>query len=275
MSPAYLIIRSNKAIFALVVPVWDYVSWRRRATRFPDIKDESLGRLVRDFWPQRLPEQEAELIKSVRDNYLKRRKEFPEGKDLGAGTRVWQRRRSVASIARHSGITERKGRLLFNTLRWFQPARILELGTSLGLSTLYMALARPESRILTLEGHSGVAQIAEETFRRLGLHNITVIRSSFEEGLGDALAEMGGVDFVFIDGDHRYFSTIRAVDAIVAQAKPPFIIAVDDIRWSGEMKAAWNQIRHNAYLRLNLDLFDLGISFCMNYPVQETLCVRA
>lgn len=258
-----------------VVSVWDYLSWRRRATRYPDIKDEAIGRLVRELWPQRLPDREAALITSVREGYLKRKNEFPEGKDLGAGSRIWQRRRSVASIARHSGITERKGRILFNTLRWFQPERILELGTSLGLSTLYMALARPESRILTLEGNTGVAQIAEDTFRRLGLNNIKVIRSSFEEGLGDALDELGGVDFVLIDGDHRYFSTIRAVDVIIAQAKPPFIIAVDDIRWSGEMKAAWNQIRQNAYLRLNLDLFDLGMSFCMNYPVQETLCVRA
>lgn len=258
-----------------MVPIWDYLLWRRSATRLPDIKDEAVARLVREYWPHPLPEKEAAVIHRIREDYLKRKNEYPEGKDLGAGSRLWRRRRSVASIARYSGISERKGRILFHTIRWLQPGRMLELGTSLGLSTLYMALASPESRIFTLEGHSGLASIAEATFKNLGLHNITVIRSSFEEGLGDALAELGGVDFVFIDGDHRYFSTIRAVDSIIAQAKPPFVIAIDDIRWSGEMKAAWNQIRHNAYLRLNLDLFDMGMSFCLNYPVQETLCVRA
>lgn len=258
-----------------MVPIWDYLSWRRSATRMPDIKDDGVALLVREYWPQDLPEKEAAVIQSVREEYLKRKNEFPEGRDLGAGSRLWRRRRSVASIARYSGISERKGRILFNTIRWLQPGRILELGTSVGLSTLYMALASPDSRILTLEGHLGLASIAEATFKNQGLNNIKVIRSSFEEGLGDALAELGGVDFVFIDGDHRYFSTIRAIDVIIAQAKPPFIITVDDIRWSGEMKAAWNQIRHNAYLRLNLDLFDMGMSFCMNYPVQETLYVRA
>lgn len=258
-----------------MVPPWDYVSWRKRATRFPDLKDSSISRLVRDFWPAPLPEKEAAIIRSVREDYRKRNAEYPEGHDLGAGSRLFARPRSVASIACRSGITERKGRLLFNTVRWFRPARILELGTSLGLSTLYMALARPESRILTLEGNRGLAHIAEDTFNRLGLSNIRVINSSFEEGLGDALAELGGVDFIFMDGDHRYFSTIRAVDLIIAQSRPPFIIALDDIRWSGEMRSAWNQICRNSYLRLNLDLYDLGISFCMNYPVQETVCVRA
>ena len=78
-----------------------------------------------------------------------------------------------------------------------KPKRILEIGTAVGFSALFMASCLPEARITTLELDEARADEAEENIRRLGAENrVQVLR-------GDAaklLTELQGLyDFVLID----------------------------------------------------------------------------
>jgi len=66
-------------------------------------------------------------------------------------------------------------------LRYFKPVNILELGTSLGISTSAFALARPDAIIHSIEGCSGIASTAAETFEKHGFDNIKVHIGSFEK----------------------------------------------------------------------------------------------
>ncbi|MCX7649210.1 MAG: class I SAM-dependent methyltransferase [Flavobacteriales bacterium] len=254
--------------------LWEYLRWHSRSVRHPKIQDPQIYKLVCENWPLPLPDKENNLIRTTFQGYLVNTSPLPEGMDWGAGPRAIKPPRTVRDVARRSSITPAKGRILFQTVRTLKPGRILELGTSLGLSTLYLALANPESRIITVEGHAGLASLAQDTFHQLGLAHVEVWNGSFEEMLPKAMQTFGGVDFALIDGDHTYLSTIKNIDYIIANSRPPFALAVDDIRWSSEMLAAWRQIQQNAFLRLHLDLFNLGLSFCRNYPAQETWNVR-
>lgn len=251
-----------------------YINWRKKATRRPNVRDERLRNFIYEILPAPLPEQVQSIIQKARQHYASKTREFPSAVEFGAGSRWALGRRSIASIARKTAISERRGKILFNTVRWAQPSRVLELGTGLGISTLYIALAAPHARILTIDGHPDLVSWARDAFTSLGIRNVEVVQASFDEGLADALDDLGGVDFAWIDGDHQYLSTIRNTDVILSKSKPPVVLGFDDIRWSGEMSAAWYHLCSNPYLRLNLDFFDMGLCFCINYPIHETLCIR-
>jgi len=106
-----------------------------------------------------------------------------EVEDMGAGSAVAAgRQRSIGEIARHAAKPARLGRLLYRIAKYYQCDRIVELGTSLGLSTAYLAGGAEEGavsgegrangvRVWTIEGAASVASVAsaailKKPFRR-------------------------------------------------------------------------------------------------------------
>ena len=47
-------------------------------------------------------------------------------------------------------------------VKHYQPATILELGTSLGITTSYLSLAKPDARLITMEGSKEIADVAKK-----------------------------------------------------------------------------------------------------------------
>ena len=89
-----------------------------------------------------------------------------------------------------------------------QSRNILELGTNLGLGTLYLANSEHCKRVVTIEGCPTLSQMAKNGFKQLGISNITIINDRFEPALPKALADMPSLDMLFIDGNHSYQPTI-------------------------------------------------------------------
>src|SRR6201991_444572 len=63
-----------------------------------------------------------------------------EIEDLGAGS-AWKasRQRSVGDITRRAAKPAKLGQLLYRVARYYRPGKVVELGTSLGVSTAYLA----------------------------------------------------------------------------------------------------------------------------------------
>ena len=110
------------------------------------------------------------------------------------------------------------GQLLFRLSRYYRPAQMLELGTSLGLSSAYLQLGHPGGMLTTFEGAASVAAVARENFSELGLSEIKLVEGNFDHTLAAALKETGPVDLAFVDGNHRFEPTIRYYE----QLKPFF-----------------------------------------------------
>jgi len=79
---------------------------------------------------------------------------------------------------------------------------ILELGTSLGISTLALALAAPDKRVVTVEGCPVMAEIASANLIRHGAQNAEVINMEFSQALEKLRAEGTTVSMALIDGNH-------------------------------------------------------------------------
>ncbi|HNV52129.1 MAG TPA: class I SAM-dependent methyltransferase [Tenuifilaceae bacterium] len=166
---------------------------------------------------------------------------------------------SLGKIANSVSIPSHLGRLIYRLAKHYQPKNIVELGTSVGISTMYLAKGNPSASIYTIEGDEAVLGIAQNRFRKFGLTNIQTLSGNFEDQLPRVLNELSSVDFVFIDGDHNGRALINNFNLILPKVNHKTIIIVDDIRWSKGMEKAWEYISSNSKVTLSIDLFRCGI----------------
>jgi len=182
--------------------------------------------------------------------------------DFGAGSSVSKtNQRTVSSIARNAAKSKKLGQLLFRMVKFYQPSTILELGTSLGITSSYLALANQDARMITMEGSKEIAEAARKNFRNLEIRNLEIVEGNFDDKLSSAITQLSSIDFVFIDGNHRKEPTERYFKELLAKMNKDSILVFDDIHWSNEMEAAWEAIKNNAAVTCSIDLFFIGIVF--------------
>jgi predicted O-methyltransferase YrrM len=180
--------------------------------------------------------------------------------DLGAGSSgTNSSSRSVASIARTAAKPKKYGQLLYRIVRYYEPKTILDLGTSLGITTAYLALANPDAKLVTIEGAREIAEIAKRNFKILNLENTELIRGDFKYTLPMALKKMPVIDFAFIDGNHRRAATESYFRQVVEQVGNNSMLIFDDVHWSKEMEDAWGYIKQHPAVTCTIDLFFIGI----------------
>src|SRR5689334_21040044 len=111
-------------------------------------------------------------------------------------------------------------------------ARILEIGTAIGYSGIWLAGALPPGGMLvTMEKDEARAREARENFARAGVAD----RASVV--VGDAqlkLAKVSGpFDLIFQDGDKRQYAPM--LDRLVALLRPRGLLVTDNVLWDGEV----------------------------------------
>ncbi|MFL5728075.1 MAG: O-methyltransferase [Cytophagaceae bacterium] len=182
--------------------------------------------------------------------------------DYGAGSQVERGSlRPISSIARHSEKSPVLAQLIFKLVDHFQPAVVLDLGTSLGITTLYESFAREQATIYTFEGCPNTARIALRNFHRLKRKNINLIEGNIDNTLPALLPKISKIDFVFFDANHRFEPTINYFNICLSKAHEYSVFIFDDIHWSEEMEQAWEKIKADERVTLTIDLFYIGLVF--------------
>jgi predicted O-methyltransferase YrrM len=200
-------------------------------------------------------------IEALRKQLLKNEKVI-QVTDLGAGSRTGATStRQIRAIAATAAKPAKYAQLLFRLVNHFQPRTVLELGTSLGLTTAYLAMGRRQSQVITFEGCPNLAAEASRSFRQLRLHNIRQVTGHLDDTLPATLQALPAVDMVYFDGNHRYEPTMRYFEACLAKRTEDSVFVIDDIYWSPEMVRAWRSICRHPEVTLSIDLFQLGLIF--------------
>lgn len=184
--------------------------------------------------------------------------------DLGAGSRTGAgQSRQLGQIARSAQKPVRYAQLLNRLVNRFSPTTILELGTSLGLTTAYLAdaAAHTNSRVITFEGCPNIASKARQNLDKLGYQNVDIVVGDLSKTLASQLAEIRSLDFVFFDANHRYQPTIQYFSSCLEKAHNDSLFIFDDIHWSAEMEQAWATIKSHPSVQVTVDLFGIGLVF--------------
>jgi predicted O-methyltransferase YrrM len=192
--------------------------------------------------------------------------------DYGTGT---DRERTVSEIAQHALKSPAMAQILFRIIHHHQFKNILELGTSLGISSMYMASASVGCQCVTVEGCPSISALAQQNFNQLGIKHIKLINCNIDESLSGLLASIDPLDFVFIDANHRYEPLMHYFEACVNHADEKAIFVIDDIYWSAEMEKAWKEIKKHKKVRATIDIYHMGIVFlnpmlCRRHYVVKT-----
>lgn len=202
-----------------------------------------------------------EKIESLRKSLLSKREAITI-EDLGAGSRTQSfRQRSIQQIAKSAVKPPKYSHLLYRLIRHYQPSNIIELGTSLGITTAYLASANPKAKVVTIEGSKEIYKLANDHFKQLQLNNIQSLPGNFDVVLPTVLQAYDTIDVGYIDGNHRYQPTINYFQQFLQKKHNDTILIFDDIHWSREMEQAWDEIKQHPSVRCTIDVFFLGFVF--------------
>lgn len=182
--------------------------------------------------------------------------------DLGAGSsKMKTSLRKVSQIAKYSAVPRKYGLLLANLAAEFGKPVIIEFGTSLGISTLYLASSCPDALVYTMEGSSSISEIAKENFSLAGIGNIRLLNGSFDELIPELKKVETKPGLVFIDGNHKKEPVLKYFSEMAEISGKGTVIILDDIHYSTEMEEAWNEIKKHENVTFTVDLYRMGLAF--------------
>ncbi|KYG82882.1 hypothetical protein AWN68_13960 [Roseivirga echinicomitans] len=182
--------------------------------------------------------------------------------DLGAGSRISNSdSRKVSQIAKHASTPARFSRLLNRIITHFDYTHIVELGTSLGLNSAYMASAKEDVQLFTFEGSTSIANLAKQNLSELNCSNYQLIEGNIDNTLPQWIENAPHINLAYIDANHRYEPTLRYFELLLPKITTSGMIILDDIHWSKEMNDAWKVLKKHPKVSLSIDLFEAGILF--------------
>ena len=185
---------------------------------------------------------------------------FVEGPDQGA--RIASKHQSVSSLARQCRITASVGQMLFRLTNHLKPQRILELGTSLGIGTMYLASAAREAQLLSLEPSYDLANIARVNLEILGLNkNVKGLEGDLERNQIIALKELVKPDFIFFNGHHAQEAILRYFESSLPFAHLKTVFVFQQTHRTKASVEAWTKIKAHGSVTLTLDFFELSLAF--------------
>ena len=173
--------------------------------------------------------------------------------DFGAGSQ--SKARTVAEIAQSALKRPRHARALAGLASYLDTAVVLELGTCLGITTAY--LGKHAVSVTTIEGNPALAKHSEDIWQRLNVQNVTSIVGNFDEVVPSLPPQQ--YDLVFIDGNHRGPALLRYVNALAPCLSEQGVIVCDDIHWSRDMEAAWDELTQENRWSLRVDFYEWGL----------------
>ena len=185
--------------------------------------------------------------------------------------------RRVRDIARRSLAKRKYAQMLSRLVNWlgashslengsgtacsleFRGLTIVELGTSLGVTTAYMAAMDSRNRVVTFEGCEAVANMARENWKALNINNIECRVGKIDAE--QLTRDIEHLDVAFIDANHTYEGTCKYFDILAGKVREKSVIVVDDIHHSEEMEKAWKTICADERVTSTIDLYQMGLVF--------------
>lgn len=229
--------------------------------------------LIKSLYKKKINKDTWTKYLTIKNKFLKSNETIVVN-DFGASSKTLKsNKRKIKDIALKAGITNKRAIILANLSSYLKPKCILEIGTSIGLSSVVLSLSNPNSKIITLEGCVNTLNSANKSFKKNQLNNIYSIQGKFEDTIPNILNKYT-FDFVFIDGNHTKKATIEYFHWLLKNITNNSCLVFDDIYWSKEMSEAWNYIYKHPKVSVSIDTYKWGIIFFKKELSKEHFVIR-
>lgn len=182
--------------------------------------------------------------------------------DLGAGSKTFNsNKRKINAIAKKGISNAKQSEILYKLINFLNCNTSFELGTSIGLNTLYMAKANKNGKTVSIEGSKSLAEFASSLAKKNNIHNIEFINSHFDRALPVLFTKINSLDLLYVDGNHTYEATLNYFKLALEKKQNSSVFIFDDIYWSPQMTKAWKEIQKHPSVTLSIDTFYFGLVF--------------
>lgn len=254
--------------------VISYIQYLLKSQNKHKIHSPFVYTLVAEVINKKKKKKDYQVIADLRKK-LSKSQETITVTDFGAGSKINRSKtRKIKDIVQNSAKNQKFGELLYRFSEYYKPRNIVELGTSLGVSTCYLSLGNPNARIFTFEGCPKTSAIANDNFKKMNIKNISLTVGRFEDKLVSKLEEIKKIDMVFLDGNHQEKATLEYFEKCLKYSHNDTIFIFDDIHWSKGMENAWKAIQNHKKVSLTIDLFFVGIVFIKNELSKENFIIQ-
>jgi predicted O-methyltransferase YrrM len=238
--------------------VLDFLKYYWRAKTVHQVHSEFVFNIVQDVFDNSSFSQSLKLIEEKRIKLLKSN-ETIEVVDFGAGSKgSSSSKKSIRNIAKYAVSPPFQCLWLYHLVRSQKINRVLELGTSLGITAAYLAQGNPHVHVTTIEGDPNISKKANDLFDELHV-KIDGRCGQFNEVISDLLKSSNTFDLIYIDGHHAKIPTLEYTERLLPILNSDGILIYDDIYWSEGMKEAWVEIKKRFADSLIMDFFFWGI----------------
>jgi predicted O-methyltransferase YrrM len=182
--------------------------------------------------------------------------------DLGAGGKGGNglKELRVAAVAKRSLKQARYARFLYRLAAHVQAHHMVELGTSLGITTAYLASVEG-AKVYTVEGDVNIHEIALANWANLSITNIQASVFNLNEKWADLVNSMDKIDLLFIDANHRQEAMIQYFHQSLPRLHEKSVVVFDDIYWSEDTRQAWEILKNEKGVTLSFDIYQMGVLF--------------
>lgn len=157
-------------------------------------------------------------------------------------------------------ISFKRGTLLFRLINRFNPDVTLEIGTSWGISSLYLHAAHAGMQHICIEPVERIAEVGGNLAKSV-YPDIEMWNRPLEIGLSEVLKKVEKIDFVFIHrlGTDQYAGLFSR---LAEKLSPEAVVVMNDINASAGLLKVWEELCRMPFVRVSMDLYDLGLVFC-------------
>jgi predicted O-methyltransferase YrrM len=152
------------------------------------------------------------------------------------------------------------GRLLALLVRLTRAKKVLEIGTAIGYSTIWLARACP-GRVVTIEYNEQTAQEARRNISEAGLGRR--VRVLVGDGMDLVPTLRTKFDFLFLDAEKHQYRAL--LDLALPKLTRGALIVTDNVLWSGRVAQSDPDETTQAIREFN--------EYVRNHPALETVIV--
>lgn len=172
----------------------------------------------------------------------------------------------MSDIVKRASSNEKWSKFYYLISQNISANNILEIGTNVGISGQYFLQSLIDNKeagnryFLTFEGEKDLCKIADERFEKIAQNKLDyeIIEGLFDNTLKKTLdKKQKKFDLVFIDGNHNFEATLNYFKIVKNYTNENSVFIFDDINWSKDMMRAWNLLRRNRSIAV--DMHKIGI----------------
>lgn len=172
--------------------------------------------------------------------------------------------RAKAALIQQRSIKRRDGELLFRLANHFKPTRILQIGATTGISTLYLTSYSTTVRCLSLESDPTLAELAKELYTKAENSTIEQCVGSYRETLPRALERLREIDFIFFDLHSEQNSIGQLFIECLKHIHPETVCVINHIHSGKTMRDAWKELQQQPQVSVTIETTSVGIVFFNN-----------